>query len=240
MTIRTNGLTSIRTALGELPILKRLGETVPKKEPSGLSGDAYIAHRLELIQKSEKRGFTSLEEREWTVTFDSLELNDDNSKSISRIMAWDPNGMRKGAILYGPVGTGKSTLCKALINRWASPQYRCKFVTVADALKTIKTAMDNTVDSTVSREVDLLIDPSLLIFDDLGVDNASAFAKEMIFSIFESRARSGRHTWFTTNLSSEEIQKTYGVRIHDRLLEFCSWVDVTGNSFRKLKFRNEI
>lgn len=200
-----------------------------------------LAEHDAVIALAERRGYSSLPEGEWGVTFDSMTVTDDNRRSIARVRSWE-RGMKKGAILYGPVGTGKSTLCKALINRWAAPDFRCVFVSVPEALNAMRAAIDKKTNTTVEMEHERLNLPALLVLDDLGADNTelTPWVKEQIFSIFDSRGRVGKPTWFTTNLNSERIKTIYGPRIHDRMLEFCSWVDVMGDSFRSMNFRNEI
>jgi len=201
----------------------------------------WAKHKEMLAHTAKKFAHGGVPEHEWCISFDSLKVIDQNRDTIDRIKKWNPEIHRKGVVLFGSVGTGKSTLCKALINRWASPSYHCMFISVTDALKNIRSAFDKKTDTTVEAECKKLIDPKLLVFDDLGVDNASDWSKEQIFSVFEARAHSKKHTWFTTNLDPKtEIPKLYGDRIHDRMLEFCSWVKLEGDSWRKMTYVNEI
>lgn len=182
----------------------------------------------------DKMNYTSLTEREWVITFDKL----GSRPHIERIKVWTPS-LKKGAILFGPVGTGKSTLCKALINHWGSPDYRCLFISMNDALDKMRATFDNK-DTNLEYEMDKLRRPSLLILDDLGTEKTTEWSLSQFFTVFENRARSGKHTWFTTNLDEQEIKGRYGSRIHDRLVQFCSWVKCDGQSFRQSAFKNEI
>ena len=204
------------------------------KEARGPEEDEIYAK----IRLNEKKGYTSLEPTEWEVSFESLEVVEQNRKPLERIQNWTPD-MVKGVVLYGPVGTGKSTVCKCLINKWASSEYRCLFLSLGKAMQRLKDAIGSN-DTTVSMEEEKLIRPGLLIIDDLGADVSSDWTREKIFTIFESRARQGKHTIFTTNLDPEEISTTYGGRIKDRMVEFCSWVNMPGKSFRQMNFKNEI
>lgn len=194
--------------------------------------------RQDVENKKRRVGYSSLPEHEWTITFETMPICEQNRAPINRLACWVPQ-LKKGAVIYGTVGTGKSTICKALINRYASPTRRCLFISVTDALKTIKGAMDRK-DTTVEMECNKLVDPAILVFDDLGVDNCTEWAREQIFSIFEARTHSGKHTFFTTNLTPDQIRDVYKERIHDRMLEWCSWIQMTGESFRKRNFENEI
>lgn len=230
-------LTSITTRFAGLSAR----ELAAAQERANKSRDAEIEKHLKKIAAREKYGYTSLPEHEWDIAFESLEVIDQNRETMTRINRWLPT-MQKGVLLYGPVGTGKSTICKAIINRFASPSYRCKFIAVSEALAKIRSAIDQK-DTSVGHECQKLVAPDLLILDDLGTDNASEWAKEQIFAIFEARAHATtrKHTWFTTNMNpSTDIPKIYGPRIYDRMHEFCTRLKVPGDSFRKMKYRDEI
>jgi DNA replication protein DnaC len=106
-------------------------------------------------------------------------------------------------------------------------------------MQALKDAIDDP-NSSVGMEEARLIAPSLLVFDDLGSEKSTEWAREKIFTIFEARARQGKHTFFTTNLDPKDIRSVYKERIHDRMIEFCSWVQFPGKSFRKRNFKAEI
>lgn len=234
-------------ALGEKTLKQKMNEWKELTEEERKKQDQIFErkknedikkHHEEVIMKAAKRGYTSLQETDWGVTFDSIEITPQNEKPILRLRKWNPN-LTKGAVLFGNVGTGKSTLCKALINCWASPEFRCLFISVADAMQRLKNGIDNK-DTTVAFEEEQLISPNLLILDDLGAEKMSDWAREKLFVIFERRASQKKFTFFTTNLESDQIKNIYKDRIHDRMIEFCSWIKLDGDSFRKKNFENEI
>ncbi len=202
----------------------------------GMSNDEIRVQ--EERNKRKKRNYTSLLEKDWPVTFESLKIIPQNAEQVRRIQNWNPE-LSKGVVLYGSVGTGKSTLCKAVVNRFASQSYRCLFISVADAMQRLKDTMDRK-DTTLGAEQEKLITPNLLLLDDLGAEKASEWAVEKIFLIFEKRAALKKHTFFTTNLTPDQIGDVYKERIRDRMVEHCSWVHFQGDSFRKLTFKNEI
>ena len=94
------------------------------------------------IRDKDRRSYTSLLESDWRVNFEGLKVIDQNRKSFERLRKWSPE-MKKGVVLYGPVGTGKSTACKAMINQFASPNYRCLFINIADAMQALKDTIDD-------------------------------------------------------------------------------------------------
>lgn len=178
--------------------------------------------------------YTSLEEPEWAVTFEKL--NPDHH--VLRVMQWTPE-MKKGGVLYGPPGIGKSTLGKALINRWASEKYRARFITIGDALDNIRNAIDSE-DSTPEIEMDRLRRIDFLFLDDFGTEKLSEYMEEKLFGIIDYRWRHEKHTWFSSNLSTDDMKKRYAGRISDRLVAMCSWIGCEGQSYRRLGFKNEI
>lgn len=209
-----------------------------QEERVRLSKKAQEDEFHEGLRKNARRGYTSLPEKDWQVTFESLEVIPQNAEQIARLKKWNPT-MTKGVVLYGSVGTGKSTCCKAIINAFASKEYRCLFISVADAMQRLKDAIDKE-GTTVGHETDKLIEPQLLLLDDLGAEKSTEWATERIFVIFEKRAAQSKHTIFTTNLTPKELSGIYKERIADRMREFCSWVEFPGESFRKKNFKNEI
>lgn len=72
--------------------------------------------------------------------------------------------------------------------------------------------------------------PSL--FDDLGAENIGIHygtKADVMGEIIQSRYDDGARTFFTTNLTYEQIQQTYGERVASRLAEMCNWVDMQIN-----------
>lgn len=193
---------------------------------------------LKKIHLAEKRGFNSLAPQDWDISFDHLEVFDQNKRELERLRAWTPS-MEKGVVLYGSVGTGKSTAAKAIVNRYATSVFPCLFKGLGDAMQDLKDAIKSQ-EVTMGMIEGKLISPSLLVLDDLGSEKSTEWAREKIFSIFEARAFQRKHTFFTTNLMPDDIKKKYGPRIHDRMVQYCSWVKMEGKSFRQMKFKQEI
>ena len=70
--------------------------------------------------------------------------------------------------------------------------------------------------------LDSLGDYDLLIIDDLGAERSTEYAMEQMFSIVDSRYRSGKPLIVTTNLKLDELKHPPDLahaRIYDRILE---------------------
>jgi len=185
----------------------------------------------------ERCGYTSLDESLWRHTFDGLQVLDQNRAAVERVKKWNPGEHKKGLVLWGSVGTGKTILTYCIINQFATKEFRCKFVKVSAAMDSIQESFNTKTYGFVKESLN---EPKLLILDEL-TEKTTDWRADQILSIFDERSNTGRHTIFTTNLNPEELKTVYGARIKDRMVEFCSWVQVEGDlSFRVRDFENEV
>ena len=87
-----------------------------------------------------------------------------------------------------------------------------------------------------NEKMDRLNQYPLLILDDLGVERSTGFVSEQMFSILDSRYRSGLPMIITTNLTLEEMRTTADPdrkRIYDRILHHSIPVCVNGQNIRQ-------
>lgn len=163
--------------------------------------------------------------------------NDDrrNSKLSDAMMRYAENFAEfkksgKGLLLYGTVGTGKTYYAACIANRLIDNGRR---VLMTDFVK-----LTNQIQGTFEKQqfIDSLNSYELLIIDDLGAERDSAYMKEMVFNIVNSRYISGLPFIITTNLTADEIKKPQDVsyqRIYDRIIERCFPVEISGVSRRR-------
>lgn len=200
---------------------------------------AIFKEHTEKMDRAYQRALTSFDsEKDRAITFSSLIVNDFNKQWITRIGSWKPE-MQKGLVLLGQVGTGKSTLCKATINKLAGKDFRCLFVSIAKMFDAIKAAMDKD-NWSVEDEIAIYLRPELLILDDLGAEKATEWSIEKLVSLLDERGRTDKITWFTTNLTHDSIKKIYGERFTDRLAEYCQFFFMNGPSFRRTNYTEVI
>ena len=84
--------------------------------------------------------------------------------------------------------------------------------------------------------LDSLGDYDLLIIDDLGAERNTGYTMEQMFSIVDSRYRSGKPLIVTTNLKLDELKHPPDLahaRIYDRILERCAPILFAGKNFRE-------
>ena len=85
--------------------------------------------------------------------------------------------------------------------------------------------------------IESLVNTSVLILDDLGIERDTSYAKEQVYNIVNSRYLRRKPTIFTTNLSYDTIQNCIESveyqRIYSRIIEMCIPVMVVGHDYRK-------
>ena len=140
----------------------------------------------------------------------------------------------KGLLLWGDVGTGKSFIAGCIANALIEqrvPVLMTNFPKIMNAL-TSNHSMDK------NAYVDSLNKYSLLILDDLGVGNNTAYSMAQLFHVIDSRYRSKKPMIVTTNIPLDEMKLTGELdlrRIYDRILERCLPVKVNSGSVRRQK-----
>lgn len=141
--------------------------------------------------------------------------------------------LKKGIMLSGSVGCGKTTIMKAfMINSQNSFSFaKCRDVSNEFMLK------DNQ-DNTVSKYSKIISDKSHvfvgqkdvgLCFDDLGTEsvkknygNDTDVMSEIIYLRYERKLFNKTH--FTLNINGDNIKEMYGHRLYSRLREMCNHI----------------
>ena len=152
---------------------------------------------------------------------------------------------KKGLLLWGPIGTGKSTLLKGMqsylakVNRYC---YACankaigfKFTSAVEiSLKYSKDGMDG-----LTRLVDREYMSSLAI-DELGKEPVESKHFGTTLNVMQVllqlryEVRSEYKTFATTNMNPDtEIVERYGEYIGDRIKEMFNIIEIKGESRRK-------
>ncbi len=138
----------------------------------------------------------------------------------------------QGFLFWGDVGTGKSFLAGCVGNELLNRGVRVLMTNFSRLLN----RMTDIQMGDRNGFIDSLNSFDLLILDDLGIERNLEFAKEQIFSIIDSRYRSGLPMIVTTNLTLLELRNPgdlWRMRIFDRVLERCIPVCVNDQNIRK-------
>ncbi|HMD88796.1 MAG TPA: ATP-binding protein [Anaerolineaceae bacterium] len=117
-------------------------------------------------------------------------------------------------LLKGGYGCGKTHLAAAIANFVVSVGVPTLFLTVPDLLDWLRFSYDETGTSFEER-FDEIRNIQLLILDDLGTQNATAWAEEKLFQIINHRYTNKLATVITTNQKMEEIDGRISSRLMD-------------------------
>lgn len=133
----------------------------------------------------------------------------------------------KGAIIFGPVGTGKSSTAGLLVQSAVKAGLKVKWSYVPDLC-------DLMLNQYRRQEVrSSQVAPDVLVWDDFGVRPFANFELGILDQIVESRYRQRKSMIVTTNLTVEQMQAPEFARLRDRWRERCAaWV-IGGKSQRE-------
>lgn len=146
---------------------------------------------------------------------------------IKKAAKWLCGDFRCGLLLYGTVGSGKTTLYKSIM----------KFISIIDSSSTMRSYAALNIVKRFSDETEEDIKRTKLLFiDDLGEEptiikdygNEKSPVIDILYNRYERRA----FTIITTNKTEEEIEKIYGVRIADRFKDMFDRIYFSHESFR--------
>lgn len=146
-------------------------------------------------------------------------------------------------IFSGPCGVGKSHLAVAIANCLTDHGFSVVFISVPRLLTKIKSTFGRKDGPTEEEIVEALGMVDLLILDDIGAEyieidrtgEGRGWVVSKIFEIVDIRA--GKSTVYTTNLSSDEMKKRFGMRNFSRLMENTQAVKMNGDDYRLRAFR---
>jgi len=190
--------------------------------------------------------------RQTFANFDRREREDDtdavrHAYRAAQAFAEEPSGW---LLLHGSRGTGKSHLAAAIANHLRrngvcpqdgesprQPSEPCLpptvlFMTVPRLLNLLRSGFKN---GDYDDLLDLVLSVDVLILDDLGVEQATDWAQEMVYTIVNHRYQMMTPMVVVTNLPPEALER----RIQDRLLDddFSTVVKVVAPTYRQRESR---
>jgi DNA replication protein DnaC len=117
-------------------------------------------------------------------------------------------------LLEGAYGCGKTHLAAAIANAAVHRGVPTLFITVPDLLDSLRFAFGNP-ETTFEARFDEIRNADLLVMDDFGTQNATAWAQEKLFQIINYRYINKLPTVITTNLILDEIESRIRSRLQD-------------------------
>lgn len=110
----------------------------------------------------------------------------------------------KGMYLSGSFGSGKSYIVSALLNELSNKGFRTVNVYYPSLLKRLKASFN---DYTYDDVLDEIMTCDVLLIDDIGAENNSAWARdEVLGTILQHRMDNDLTTFFTSNFTIDELE----------------------------------
>jgi len=133
-------------------------------------------------------------------------------------------------LLEGGYGCGKTHLAAAIANEAVNRGVPTLFITVPDLLDSLRFAY-NDPETTFEQRFEEIRSADLLVLDDFGTQNATAWAQEKLFQIINYRYINKLATVITTNLTLDEIEGRIRSRLQDA--DFVNYVKISASDYRR-------
>jgi DNA replication protein DnaC len=135
-------------------------------------------------------------------------------------------------LLEGAYGCGKTHLAAAIANAAVHNGIPTLFITVPDLLDSLRFAYGNP-ETTFEARFNEIKNADLLVMDDFGTQNATAWAQEKLFQIINYRYINQLPTVITTNLILDEIESRIRSRLQDS--DFVQHIRIIAPDYRRPK-----
>jgi len=141
-------------------------------------------------------------------------------------------------LFYGGVGLGKTFLSGAIAREVMANGYSVVYQSAATLFSLYNDYKFGRISALEAKpKLNALFDCDLLIIDDLGTEAVSAHTVSYLFEVLNGRMLSHKKMIISTNLTINELAKTYSERLHSRLFEHFALLKFVGDDIRLKKMR---
>lgn len=133
-------------------------------------------------------------------TLETLNVDAENSSAfnvVREVVEWGATAERRDVVLFGPTGTGKTTVAAAALNTLCHSR-RCGGLMVR-SVEMLRRLQPGTADEERATLFRQLTTRAILLVDDLGAEQATDYARRTLLEVYEARHDSGLTTFTTTN-----------------------------------------
>lgn len=169
-----------------------------------------------------------------------VEWTSDIEKKISTTTKWLINGKKPGLLLFGSIGSGKTTLARAImrtINYLYYSVYRDQRKEIAEISALNLTKLIATGEKPDEESFLRFQKREMLFIDDLGLEPAAIknYGNEILPVVDLLYYRHDRmlFTICTSNLDMEGLEEKYGKRTGSRFYEMFNRIGFTNEDYRK-------
>ena len=139
-----------------------------------------------------------------------------------------------GNLLFmGHTGLGKTFLMNCVAQALLREGEDVLYLTASDFVESIRTSRED--EGGRSRMLDMILNCSLLVIDDLGAEFTNSYTNAQLFYVLNHRLVKQRSMIISTNLSLRKIREVYSERISSRILADFDIIPLYGEDLRVRK-----
>jgi len=209
----------------------------------------------ELQRKIDRfKKYSLMDDRFDSSTFENWVTKEDNKSlykfGLSYCDKWESMKVKnRGLLLYGKAGNGKTYLSFCIANELYKKGVAVMAISVSKILSQLQEGYRKYDELGEQEIINTIRDASLLILDDLGIENKTHWGYEKLYKIIDTRYRSKKPLIITTNLNLEQLRENLSIvdrktnyidtsdRIYNRIIEMCPFIELKGDSWRLDKGR---
>lgn len=149
----------------------------------------------------------------------------------------------EGSFIYGPNGTGKTTMAIYMLLQEAKMSYiyrhggfKIAFITTSELLLKFRETYTKNSDISEKEILDTYSNVDLLVLDDFGVEKTTDWSYQMLYILINRRYENMKKTIITSNFTLEQLAEKLGDdRIPSRIQGMCKMIQMTGTDRRAKK-----
>jgi len=170
------------------------------------------------------------------LTFESFDASQRGTESAFMIAREYARATDGWLVLHGGVGVGKTHLAAAIANAYASRNVQASvyFRVVPDLLDQLRATFDPETGVAYDERFQQIRNANLLVLDDLGTENSTAWASEKLFQLINHRYNEQLPTVITSNARLDRIEDRVISRMLDSRLSRYLFIEAEDYRIRGL------